>query len=184
MNPKENGYQSLHTVILLEENSIPIEFQIRTQEMDMYAEYGVAAHWSYKEGKKNEDVDLLISQKLRWIKDIVNLGEENLSSKEYLKLVKLDLYADRIFVMTPKGDPVNLPAGASCIDFAYKIHEEVGNTMKMAKVNGEIVKISHQLKNGDMVEILTDRKQKPKKEWLEFVKTPVAIKSIKSFLKK
>jgi len=121
---------------------------------------------------------------LKWIKELVDLGKEELSEEEYLKYVKLDLFQDQIFVMTPKGDVINLPKGATPIDFAYHIHQQIGYHAVMAKVNGNLVKISYELNNGDIIEIITDKKQKPSRDWLGFVKSHSTARSIRQDLRK
>jgi len=188
LRPKLNGYQSLHTTVRDPENNLIFEIQIRTNQMNDFAEYGVAAHWAYKEKieiNKTEQLENIISpQTYKWLSELIELGQENWGEEEYLKHVKLDLFQDRIFVMTPKNDPIDLPIGASPLDFAYKIHQCLGEKASMAKVNGEMVKLSSQLKNGDVVEIITDKRQKPNEKWLLWVKTTQAAKQIRHFLKK
>ncbi|MBC7472147.1 MAG: bifunctional (p)ppGpp synthetase/guanosine-3',5'-bis(diphosphate) 3'-pyrophosphohydrolase [candidate division SR1 bacterium] len=182
--PKPNGYQSLHISVRDTQTGQPFEIQVRTHDMDEFAEYGVAAHWAYKaKGAKVVDI-FLDMENLKWIKDLVSLGKEELDHEDYLNHVKLDLFKDRIFVMTPKGDVIDLPEGATPLDFAYKIHEEIGSHAFMAKVNDNPIKLSDSLKNGDVVTILTDRKQQPKLDWLKWVKTGQASKQIRAKLRK
>jgi len=182
--PKENGYQSIHTTVKDKDSGEIFEFQIRTKKMQEYAEYGVAAHWAYKDLKSDKvSSKFLESENMKWIGGLVELGQEKISEDEYLRRVKLDLFTDRIFVMTPKNDPINLPVGATPIDFAYEIHEDIGNTATMAKVNGEVVKLNYKLQSGDVVEIITDKKQKPKRDWLNWVISSKAIKMIRNTLK-
>lgn len=182
--PKSNGYQSLHTTVKDDQTGLVFEVQIRTADMHEYAEYGMAAHWSYK-SKKNAVSDQFInSESLKWMKELIDLGKQDLTPEDYLKHVRLDLFQDRIFVMTPKHDVINLPLGATPLDFAYKIHEHIGSQACMAKVNGHPVKLSDELKNGDIVEIVTDSKQKPKRDWLSWVKTAQASKHIRYTLRK
>ncbi len=183
-NPKENGYQSIHSTLIDPESGIVFEFQIRTELMHEYAEYGVASHWSYKQKVSDQESKFLDTSKLKWIKELVDLGKEELSEEEYLKYVKLDLFQDQIFVMTPKGDVINLPKGATPIDFAYHIHQQIGYHAVMAKVNGNLVKISYELNNGDIIEIITDKKQKPSRDWLGFVKSHSTARSIRQDLRK
>ena len=166
------------------QTNYPFEIQIRTKEMDEFAEYGVAAHWVYKSKEKNANNNFLDTENLKWIKDLVNLGKEELDHEDYLKHVRLDLFKDRIFVMTPKGDVIDLPEGATALDFAYKIHEEIGSHAFMAKVNDNPIKLSNPLKNGDTITILTDKKQTPKPDWLKWVKTGQASKQIRVKLRK
>ncbi len=182
--PKPNGYQSIHTVVRDPQLNLTFEFQIRTEEMHDYAEYGVAAHWAYKEDKKRDKEQFLDKENLKWISELVDLGKEKMSEDEYLKHVKLDLFNDRIFVLTPKNDVINLPKGGTPLDFAFKIHEEIGLHATMAKVNGEIVKLNQELPTGAVVEILTDKRKKPNQDWLQWVKTHTAIKHIRSALKR
>jgi GTP diphosphokinase / guanosine-3',5'-bis(diphosphate) 3'-diphosphatase len=183
--PKSNGYQSLHTTVQDPELQCIFEFQIRTNEMHQFAEYGVASHWSYKSRNTKDVAQFLEPENLKWVTELVELGKEELSHEEYLKHVKLDVFQDRIFVMTPKGDVIDLPEGATVIDFAFKIHQEVGAHAVMGKINGDkVVKISESLKNGDVVEVMTDKKQSPKKDWLGFVRTRQASKHIRSMLRK
>jgi GTP pyrophosphokinase len=188
-NPKPNGYQSIHTTVI-DKSGIVFEVQIRTQEMHEFAEYGIAAHWAYSQAGKNSKQtsqqmgDALVSnEQLKWITELVKLGSEEISQEEYLKTVKLDLFANRIFVLTPRGDVLDLPSGATPLDFAYKIHKDIGNNTQMAKVNGSMVKLNHELKNGDLVEILTNKKQKPSRDWLDWVRTRSARKYIQHMLK-
>jgi GTP diphosphokinase / guanosine-3',5'-bis(diphosphate) 3'-diphosphatase len=183
-NPKENGYKSLHLSVRDPQTKYPFEIQIRTLEMDEFAEYGVAAHWVYKTRGSHTEDKFLDTENLKWIKELVDLGKDELDHEDYLRHVKLDLFQDRIFVMTPKGDVINLPEGATPLDFAYKIHEEIGAHAVMAKVNDSLVKLSDELKNGDVVSILTDKKQSPKKDWLKWVKTGQASKHIRARLRK
>lgn len=183
-NPKLNNYQSLHLTVKDPKSGIIFEYQIRTNKMHDYAEYGVAAHWWYKEymegGNKNE---LLDQESFRWINQLVNLSQKSLDEKEYLKHVKLNVFADRIFVFTPKGDVIDLPDGSTPLDFAFKIHESIGSHAQMAKVNNKISKLSYNLKNGDIVEIVTSKNQQPKREWLDWTKTQSASKKIRAFLR-
>ncbi|GAB4143399.1 MAG: hypothetical protein OHK0017_00740 [Patescibacteria group bacterium] len=188
-NPKPNGYQSIHTTVI-DKSGIVFEVQLRTKEMHEFAEYGIAAHWAYSQaGKKSDQTarelqnSIASSEQLKWIGELVKLGTEEQNREEYLKTVKLDLFADRIFVLTPKGDVIDLPQGATPIDFAYKIHAAVGNTAQMARVNGQLVKLNHILNNGDLVEIITSKKQKPTRDWLGWVRTRTARKNIQHALK-
>jgi GTP pyrophosphokinase len=165
--PKPNGYQSLHTSVIgpYQER---IEVQIRTAEMHKIAEEGIAAHWLYKEGKAVPDKD---DQKFAWLHRLMEEHQDLEDPREFLEQVKIDLFHDEVFVFTPGGDVMEFPAGATCVDFAYAIHSEVGHHCSGAKVNGQMVPLRHELKNGDIVEVLTNKNQKPNKDWLEFVKT-------------
>lgn len=179
--PKLNGYRSIHVVATDPQNGHTFEFQVRTQSMHDYAEYGVAAHWSYKQKGKYEN--FLDKENLKWISELLDLGKQNLTQEEYLKHVKLDLFPDRIFVMTPKNDVIDLPKGATALDFAYKIHTHLGHQASLAKVNGEAVKLNEKLTNGCVVEILADKRKEPNRDYLQWVITRIATKSIKRYLK-
>ena len=183
--PKVNGYQSLHTTVRDLQSGLIFEIQIRTSSMNDFAEYGVASHWAYKEKSKKQQLENIISpETYKWLSELIELGQENWTEDEYLNHVKLDLFQDRIFVMTPKNDAIDLPIGATILDFAYQIHRAIGEKASMAKINGEMVKLSSKLKNGDVVEILTDKRQKPNDKWLKWVITSQASKQIRNFLKK
>ena len=162
--PKPNGYRSLHTTVFFHEDEI-IEIQIRTEEMQREAEYGVYAHWSYKEkiDLKNE------GEKFKWIKEV----------PEFWKTFKIDFFPNQVFTFTPKGDVIVLPNGSTPIDFAYAIHSDIGNHCESAKVGGKIVPLSHVLENGDVIDITTNKNKRPSKDWLRFVKTSLAISHIK-----
>ena len=181
--PKTNMYQSLHTTVLSSYGS-PFEIQIRTHEMHRIAEYGIAAHWKYKQGVTdgNSSID---DNKLAWIRSVMELQNDVSDSRAYLDMLKLDLYVDQVFVFTPMGEVINLPAGATGIDFAYAIHSQVGNKCVGVKINSKMVPVDTVLKNGDVVEVVTSAAAKgPSREWLKFVKTPSAKSKIKSFFKK
>ena len=186
--PKPNGYQSLHLTVRERAGGEPVEFQIRTRAMQEFAEYGVAAHWAYKQRGRGHNAkagaSFLDAQNLKWISELVDLSREEMSEAEYLARVKLDLFADRIFVMTPKGDVVELPAGATPLDFAYRIHEQIGAHATMALVNETPMKLSGTLASGDIVEIITDKHQRPKQDWLNIVKTRSAAAQIRAGLRK
>lgn len=176
--PKPNGYQSLHTTVLFE--GLPVEIQIRTEEMHQYAEYGVAAHWLYKE-KKNKQDTLDIS--LAWLRK--TMENEDVSIDELASSLSEDIYNNDIFVQTPKGKVVYLPSGSTPIDFAYSIHSEVGNKCVGAKVNGKMTPTHSELHNGDVVEIITNPNSKgPSRDWLKLCKTSEARSKINSFFKK
>lgn len=181
--PKSNLYQSLHTTVLSQFGS-PFEIQIRTYEMHKIAEYGIAAHWKYKEGisDKNTSID---ENKLAWIRNVMELQNEVSDSREYLDSLKMDLYTDQVFVFTPAGDVFNLPNGSTGIDFAYAVHSQVGNKCVGIKINSRIVPITTKLTNGDVVEAITSNTSKgPSRDWLKYVITPGAKSKIKSFFKK
>ncbi len=183
--PKPNGYRSIHTVVCDAQTKLGFEFQIRTKEMHEYAEFGVAAHWAYKDAEQKVKYEQFLDEEnLKWISEMVEIGKQKLSQEEYLNHLKLNLFQDRIFVLTPKHDVIDLPKDGTALDFAFKIHEEVGLHAAMAKVNGEIIKFNQPLTSGSVVEILTDKRKKPSADWLKWVKTSGAKKHIKSFLKK
>ena len=161
-NPKKNMYQSLHTVILFDNE--PVEFQITTKNMHKVNEEGIAAHWRYKKLKGDEN----FQKKLGWIKEILNI---NTSNKDFLEALKLDLFQDHIFVFTPKYDIIEIPNKGTILDFAYAVHTDLGDKCNGARVNGKFVSLKHELNNGDIVEILTSKNQKPSREWLKFVKS-------------
>ncbi len=178
--PKINGYQSLHTTVigLDQVSNQPTEIQIRTHEMHAEAELGAAAHWQYAEKKKSVKVD---PQKLQWVKNLVELGSQLNNSDEFVEKLGADLLSDRIFVLTPGGRVLDLPAGATPVDFAYAVHTEVGHTAVGAKVNGKIAPLDSQLRNGAVAEILIKRDSKPNRLWLSFVKTDGAKTKIKAY---
>jgi GTP pyrophosphokinase len=185
--PKPNGYKSLHTTVFGPDNK-KIEIQIRTKEMHEENEFGIAAHWIYKNKKYNNSKYLNKPEKeLEWIKRLRDWQKEkqseDISSDEFLKSLKIDFFKDRIFVLTPKGDVLDLPNGATPIDFAYHIHSEIGNSCAGAKVNDKLVPLDYKLKSGDVVEILTQKNKKPSEDWLNFVCTSLAREHIKSALK-
>jgi GTP pyrophosphokinase len=182
--PKDNGYQSIHTTVVDKDTDTIFEVQIRTEEMHEYCEYGVASHWTYKQKSNINQHSFVDTDKFKWIQDLVNLGKEPLSEEEYLKYVKLDLFQDQIFVMTPKGDVIRLVEGATALDFAFSIHQYIGKHAVLAKVNDSPVKLSETLKNGDVVEIIIDKKQKPHRDWLNMVKTGSAARAIRNNLRK
>ncbi len=177
--PKANMYQSLHTTVV--NQGRPFEVQIRTFEMHRTAEYGIAAHWRYKEGKAADELDT----KLSWLRRILDWQSDAKDPGDFSELLKFDLFADEVFVFTPKGDVVSLPRGATPLDFAYRIHSAVGNRCIGAKVNGRIVPLAHQLQTGDFVEVMTSSSSHgPSRDWLNIVKTSEAKAKIRAWLKK
>ena len=177
-NPKPNGYQSLHTTIVAD-NQRPLEIQIRTFEMHKQSEYGVAAHWIYKERRTQNKFD----QKMTWFRQMLE-NSSNLSNEEFVETLKIDLYGESIFVQTPKGKILELPVDSTIIDFAYAIHSEIGNKCVGGKVNGVMKPITTSLNNGDVVQILTNPNSKgPSRDWLKHVKTGSARSKIKSYFK-
>ena len=181
--PKANMYQSLHTTVF-GKNGIPFEVQIRTYEMHHTAEYGIAAHWKYKLKLKGGKQDQM-AENLEWIRKMLEAQNDSEDATDIVKTIKYDLSTNEVYVFTPKGDIINLPAGATVIDMAYAIHSGVGNRMVGAKVNGRIVPIDHQVKSGDIVEILTKKEGTgPKRDWLKIVKTNSARTKIRQWFKK
>ena len=177
--PKPNGYQSLHTTVMGNEG-IPFEVQIRTTEMHEIAEYGVAAHWKYKQNGQGAGTE----GKYEWVRRLLE-NQEGADAEEFIHSLKVDMFADEVFVFTPNGDVQNLPAGATPIDFAYAIHSAVGNRMIGAKVNNRIVTLDHVLKNGDIVEILTSKNAKgPSRDWMKIAKSNEARSKIRQWFKK
>ncbi len=180
--PKFNMYQSLHTTVMGPAGR-PLEVQIRTEEMHRASEYGVAAHWRYKESGGKVSASAL-DQQLAWLREMVDWQDETEDSREFLKSLKMDLDESEVFVFTPKGEVMSLRAGATPVDFAYAIHTEVGNHCVGAKVNGSIVPLSYRLQVGDRVEILTQKSASPSRDWLTMVKTPSARSKIRSYFSK
>ena len=183
--PKPNNYQSLHTT-LIASNGQPFEIQIRTYEMHKIAEYGIAAHWKYKEGKTGEKDNQSEEAKLSWLRQILEWQKEMSDNKEFLSSIKndLNLFSDSVYCFTPSGDVKNLPAGSCPIDFAYSIHSAVGNKMVGARVNGKLVTIDYVIKNGDRIEIITSQNSKgPSRDWLSIVKSTQAKNKINQWFK-
>ena len=177
--PKPNRYQSLHTTVIGKSGN-PFEIQIRTKEMHQVAEYGIAAHWKYKEGIASDDEEV----KLAWLRQTIEWQQELKDPGEFMETVKVDLFSNQVFVFTPKGDVMELPAGSTPLDFAFKVHTAVGCKCVGAKVNGKMVPIDYVLQNGEIVDIVTSANSHPNLDWLKIVKTNSAKTKIRQYLKK
>lgn len=184
-NPKNNMYRSLHTAVLSKRSGRPMEVQIRTQEMHHIAEYGIAAHWQYKEQAKH-DADF--QRKVAWIRQLMEWRQDVTDADEFMNSMKTDVFKDRVFVFTPQGDVVDLPAGATPIDFAYAIHTELGHRCRGANINGRLVPLDYKLKNGDQVMVIAAKRGGPSRDWLnpnlEYVTTQRARSKIRTWLRK
>ena len=179
--PKPNGYQSLHTTVI-GRDGIPFEVQIRTWEMHHTAEYGIAAHWKYKQGMAN--AKLGTEEAFEWVRKLLE-SQQDVDAEEFVRTMRVDLFSDEVFVFTPRGDVINLPAGATPIDFAYNIHSAVGNHMTGAKVNGRMVTFDTPLKNGDIVEVITSKSAHgPSRDWMKICKSNEARNKIRQWFKK
>ncbi len=181
--PKSNGYQSLHTTVMT--RGYPLEIQIRTYAMHQVSEYGFAAHWKYKETGKSTNAGNAYDQKMSWLRQMVNLQQELSDPREYVEALKVDVFADEVFVFTPRGDVIGLPKGSIPLDFAYRIHTEVGHHCVGAKVNGKLVPLEYKLKNGDIVSIITNKANNgPSRDWLNIVSSSETRNKIRSWFKK
>ncbi len=179
--PKPNGYQSLHTTVI-GRNGIPFEVQIRTWDMHHTAEYGIAAHWKYKQGMAN--TKLGTESAFEWVRKLLE-SQQDVDAEEFVRTMRVDLFSDEVFVFTPRGDVINLPAGATPIDFAYNIHSAVGNQMTGAKINGRMVTFDTQLKNGDIVEVITSKSAHgPSRDWMKICKSNEARNKIRQWFKR
>ena len=178
--PKANNYQSLHTTVVADGETF--EIQIRTYEMHRIAEYGIAAHWKYKEGTTGVDTDL--DNKVRWLREVMDAEKDVGGAKEFMDAIKINVFDDEVFVFTPKGDVYDLPVGSTPVDLAYKIHSAIGNKCTGAKINRKIVPLSTKLQTGDIVEILMMNGKGPSLDWLKFVKTSSARSRIRQYFKK
>ena len=179
--PKPNMYQSLHTTVI-DSSGEPLEIQIRTYEMHKTAEYGIAAHWKYKEGNKTEEE---FDKKLSWLRQILDWQRDLKDARDFMETLKIDLFSDEVYVFTPKGDVINLPMGSCPIDFAYRIHTDIGNHCTGAKVNGKMVPLDYKLSNGDIIEVITSSHGNgPSRDWLGIVKSNQAKNKIRQWFKK
>jgi len=183
-NPKPNGYQSLHTAVMY--GVTPLEIQIRTHEMQHGAEYGVAAHWRYKEGEKE---DIRFEERIGWLRQVIEWHRELSGAEEFLESIKTDIFIDQVFVFTPRGEIKDLPKGSTPLDFAYRVHTELGHRCIGAKVKGRLVPLNYQLKNGDVVEVMSAKGEKgPSRDWLRpqlgYIKTSHAREKIRQWFKK
>ena len=179
--PKNNMYQSLHTAVMGPDGQ-PIEIQVRTHDMHTLAEYGIAAHWRYKEGGKG---DANYESKLAWVRQLMEWQHDVADATEFVESLKVDVFQDQVFVFTPKGEVKDLPSGATPIDFAYRIHTDIGHRTIGAKVNGRIVPLDHKLQSGDIVEIVTSKAARgPSRDWITMVRTPGAREKIRQWFKK
>jgi GTP diphosphokinase / guanosine-3',5'-bis(diphosphate) 3'-diphosphatase len=181
--PKANSYQSLHTAIM-GPSGRPVEVQIRTRRMHHVAEYGIAAHWRYKEAGESVIADTRVDRKLAWLRQLVEWQNDLKDAREYMDTVKMDLFADEVFVFSPRGDVFDLPRGSTPIDFAYQVHTEVGNHCTGARVNDRIVPIHTELRNGDIVDIITSKNAHPRMDWLNIAQTHSAKSRIRQWFKK
>src|SRR5436190_18613198 len=179
--PKFNMYQALHTTVIGPEGR-PLEIQIRTRQMHETAEYGIAAHWMYKEGEPGAQPGI-VRDRIQWIEQLLDWQKDLKDPEDFVKGLKVDLFEDEVFVFTPKGEVKSLPAGATPLDFAYEIHTDVGHRCVGAKANGKIVPLHYELRSGDIVEILTAKRERgPSRDWLAVVRTTRARNKIRAFL--
>ena len=182
--PKDNFYQSLHTAVIWDDGK-PLEVQIRTPEMHQNAEYGIASHWRYKEGAKR---DKSYEQRINWLRNMMEWHADVNDATEFVESMRSDVFQDRVYVFTPRGDIIDMPAGSTPIDFAYHVHTDIGHRCRGARVNGKLVPLYHELKTGDQVVILTAKRGGPSRDWLNsnlgLVKTQRAKSKIRLWFKK
>jgi GTP diphosphokinase / guanosine-3',5'-bis(diphosphate) 3'-diphosphatase len=182
--PKENLYQSLHTAVIFGDG-LPLEVQIRTQEMHRLSEYGIAAHWRYKEGTRR---DINFESKIAWLRQLMEWRRDIADATEFVESLKTDIFRDQVYVFTPKGDIIDLPAGSTPVDFAYRIHSDIGHRCRGSKVNGRLVALDYQLQNGDRIEILTAKQGGPSRDWLNqnlgFIKSHNARDKVRAWFKR
>jgi len=171
-------YQSLHTAVVGPTNN-PVEIQIRTKDMHRIAEEGVAAHWKYKGHKADSDFE----KKINWMRQISEWQKDSKDAKEFLKMLHIDFFEDEIFIFTPRGRVIELPRGATVLDFAFAVHSDIGAHCVAGKVNGHFVPLRWEVRNGDLVEIITSKTQHPSRDWLKFVKTSKAKTKIKQYIR-
>src|SRR5699024_5445632 len=182
--PKANLYQSLHTTVIGPQGE-PLEVQIRTKEMHQIAEYGIAAHWAYKEGKSIKPSGKSLSDKLSWFREILDWQNETHDAEEFVESLKMDLFSDMVYVFTPKGDVIELPSGSIPLDFAYRIHTELGNKTVRARINGKMEPLDYKLVNGDIVAVITStHSYGPSHEWLHITQSSQATSQIKNYIKR
>ncbi len=179
--PKPNMYRSLHTTLFAGEGGMPFEVQIRTPDMHRAAEYGIAAHWMYKEGRKDQDE---LDNKMAWLREALEMEHYTDNTREFIENVRKDFFGDYVYVLTPQGKIIDLPTGSTPLDFAYRIHSNIGNRTQHAKVNGAIVRLDYKLKTNDVVEIITSSNAAPSLDWLKVVKTQQAKAKIRQWFKK
>ena len=182
--PKDNFYQSLHTAVIWDDGK-PLEVQIRTPEMHQNAEYGIASHWRYKEGTKR---DKSYEQRINWLRNMMEWRSDVSDATEFVESMRSDVFQDRVYVFTPRGDIIDMPAGSTPLDFAYHVHTDIGHRCRGARINGKLVPLHHELKTGDQVEILTAKRGGPSRDWLNsnlgLVKTQRAQSKIRQWFKK
>ncbi|MDR3071993.1 MAG: bifunctional (p)ppGpp synthetase/guanosine-3',5'-bis(diphosphate) 3'-pyrophosphohydrolase, partial [Clostridiales Family XIII bacterium] len=181
--PKPNLYQSIHTTVI-GKTGRPFEIQIRTWDMHHVAEFGIAAHWKYKEGVDKNQKEVQEEVKLAWLRQTLEWNQDISDPREFMETLKMDLFSNQVFVFTPRGDVMELPAGSTPLDFAYKIHSDIGSKCSGAKVNGRIVAIDYVLQNGEIIDILTSNNAKPSMDWLKIAKSSNARSKIRQYMKK